>query len=126
MRIANVIMLVVFLMSCAVQYNDPDPALWIFYYGVAAVFTTLAIAKSYTWWTAVAALGYLVGFAYYIPAWTVETVKLLKESKMSSLDVELARESFGLLMCAVWMIVLTVLRFRGRGKPSEETATPQE
>ena len=112
MRVVNSVMLAVFLLSCAVQVNDPDPLLWIFYYGVAAVFTTLAIGKIYTRWAALAAVGYYIGFAVYLPGWSIETLELLRESKMSSDDVELAREAFGLLVCAVWMTVLSVIALR--------------
>ncbi len=112
MRIANSIMLAVFLLSSAVQFNDPDSFLWIFYYGVAAVFAALGIARIYTRWAAVAALAYFAGFAFYIPGWTSDTLMLLTEPKMSTNAVELAREAFGLLICAVWMTVLATIAFK--------------
>ena len=119
MVIANSVMLIVFLLSAAVQYNDPDPWLWIFSYGVAAGLTILALARRYHWFTGVAALAFYGGFVYYLPGWGIDTLLLLKEPKMSSIRVELAREAFGLLICAVWMSVLTWVWFRRRAKAPE-------
>ena len=115
LRVLNIIMLFVFLLSAAVQYNDPDGWLWIIYYAVAAVITAFAIANRYTPLAALAAIAYYIGAAWYLPAWSSDTVLLLREPKMSSPDVELARESFGLLICAVWMTVLAVVWYRRRG-----------
>lgn len=113
-RIANGVMLAVFLLSCAVQYNDPDPVLWILFYGYAALVTLLAITGRYTVLAPIGLIGYLVGFAYYLPGWELDTIFLLREPKMSNERVELAREAFGLLICAVWMAVLSWKWWRTR------------
>jgi hypothetical protein len=107
-------MLAIFLLSCAVQYNDPDPGLWIAYYGYAALVTLLAFTGRYTLLAPIGLLGYLIGFAYYLPGWNLDTVLLLREPKMSNERVELAREAFGLLICAGWMAVLTWKWWRAR------------
>lgn len=104
----NGIFFVSFLLSIVVQINDPDPVRWIVFYSVATFFCLLAMIKVNTFWPGLAAVAYLGGVVYYMPAWNMETVILLKETKMSSNDVELVREAFGLLICAVWMVVLTV------------------
>lgn len=104
----NGIFFVSFLLSIVVQFNDPDPVRWIIFYSVATFFCVLAMIKVNTFWPGLAALAYLGGVVYYMPGWSVDTLKLLMEPKMSTNDVELAREAIGLLICAVWMIVLTV------------------
>lgn len=123
MRIANGVMLVVFLCCIAVQYNDPDPVSWIFYYGVVAVFCILALRGIYTWVGGVVAVLYFLGAAYYLPGWNIETVLLLQEPKMYSPAVELARESFGLFLCGVWMLVLTFVWWRGRHQEISQDIT---
>ncbi len=125
MRIANSVMLVVFLSCIAVQYNDPDPIRWVAYYAVASLFALLAIAKIYTGFAAVAALAFFGGFAYYTPGWGLDTLELLSEPKMSSKEVELAREAIGLLICAVWMSVLAYVWYRRRAQESGDGA-PEE
>ncbi|MCH7917891.1 MAG: transmembrane 220 family protein [Planctomycetes bacterium] len=119
MVIANSIMLALFLLAAVLQYNDPDPLLWICYYGVAAAFTGAALLRRYHWFAGVVALAFYAGFVYTSPGWGIETLLLLKEPKMSSSRVELAREAFGLLLCAFWMSVLTWVWFCRRGKMFE-------
>ncbi len=119
MVLANSVMLIAFLLSAVVQYNDPDPWRWIFYYGVAAVLTMFALARRYHWFAGVAAFAFYGGFVYCVPGWGIDTLLLLKEPKMSSIRVELAREAFGLLVCALWMSVLTWVWFRRRAKAPE-------
>ncbi|MCH8217143.1 MAG: transmembrane 220 family protein [Planctomycetes bacterium] len=119
MVIANSIMLALFLLAAVLQYNDPDPLLWICYYGVAATFTGAALFRRYHWFAGVAALAFYAGFVCTSPGWGIDTLLLLKEPKMSSTRVELAREAFGLLLCAFWMSVLTWVWFRRRAKSPE-------
>ena len=131
MGIANRIMLAIFLFSAALQYNDPDPWIWMFYYVTAAAVTLLAIRKRPTWLAGVAAIAFYAGFAYCMPGWDLDSILLLRDPKMSSIEVELAREAFGLLICAVWMSVLTFMWYRGKGKEDaghqeEEQGTPSE
>ena len=114
-RIISGIMLVVFLFACAVQYNDPDPFRWILYYGYAALLTVLGITGRFTVLAPIGLLAYLAGFAYYLPGWDLDTLlQLLSEETMINERVELAREAFGLLICAAWMAVLTWKWWRGR------------
>ena len=36
-------MVIVFIASCAVQYNDPDPLTWVIAYGIAGVFSAIMV-----------------------------------------------------------------------------------
>jgi hypothetical protein len=115
MRIANGIAALIFSYSIYLQLNDPDPLLWVLYYLVAVVFCALGAAGIYTWFVGVVALAYFLGVAYFMPGWSFETVALLKEPKMHSDSVELAREAFGLFLCGLWMSVLMIAWYRRRG-----------
>ena len=37
LSITNYVMLAVFILCIAVQYNDPDPGIWMLIYGLAAI-----------------------------------------------------------------------------------------
>ena len=123
MRIANGVISVLFLYFMVVQYNDPDPLFWIICYGVTVVFTLLAMAGIYIWFTGAVALGYLLGAVYLVPGWGTDTVMLLLEPKMYRPEVELAREAFGLFICAVWMVVLTYVWLRRHAADEADTET---
>jgi len=115
MRIASGIMLAVFLLSMAVQYNDEDGLLWMFYYGVSAALTVAALFERYTVLAPIAFVPYVAGSAWLLPAWNpITLMQLLREPKMVNNDVELARESLGLAICAVWMLVLTSQWYKRR------------
>ena len=101
------LMLVIWIVAVAVQYNDPDPLLWMAIYALPAVLTTMALRNRYTLLAAVAAVGYFAGFFYWMP-----------DTPGSWLDIEEGREAFGLLLCAFWMIVLMVKRYRQRSEVS--------
>lgn len=123
MRVINVVMCLVFVLCVVVQVNDPDPMFWVIVYGYSAVVTGMAAANRYTVLAAIGVPLYLVGVVYYMPGWNVDSILLLREAKMNSPEVELAREAFGLLICAAWMGVLAVVGHkRGRGPTGGEEA----
>ena len=62
MRIFNLFFFVVFLLFAAVQYNDPDPYVWIPIYGYGAVLCFLAFRKKY--YPSAYLLGIIVYAAY--------------------------------------------------------------
>lgn len=102
-------MVVVFLASCAVQYNDPDPFVWIIAYGIAGVFTGFAFAGRLT------PLVIPVGIVYL--AWSMFNMPHIGPSNW--LSNEEARESGGLMISAIWMAMLTAAWYRKR-HPSGE------
>ena len=97
-------MLIVFFASCAVQYNDPDPWTWIIAYGIAGVFTALALADRLT------ALVIPAGLAYF--GWAMYNMPHIDSSKW--LTTETSRESGGLMLSAIWMGVLALAWYRKR------------
>ena len=59
MKVFNIIFIVVFILFAAVQYNDPDPYLWIPIYLYPAALCYLAIQHKYP------IRGYYIGFVIF-------------------------------------------------------------
>lgn len=128
MRIVNAVMFLVFVFAIAVQYNDPDPIRWMFFYAVAAAFTLAAAFHRYTGVVWLAALGFVAGTIYWLPGVDLSSPRsLVTDVRMNSLAVEETREALGLLICAAWMSVLGIVWFRTRNlAPSPTQDAPAE
>lgn len=117
----NYLMLIIFLLSVVVQYNDPDPFLWMGIYGLAAIICIFAVLDRLPWaMSALMALASL-GFVLFLAPQVIGKVsfsELFGSMYMKSLVVEKAREMGGLLIVAVWMILLTV-KVRQQGTKEE-------
>ena len=97
-----------FLLFAAFQYNDPDPEVWIPIYGFAAVACFMAYAGVGRWWFFGAMTVIYLVAAYY--QWPPRFEGFLfSEVGMRSMNIEMARESGGLIICAVVMLVLAFL-----------------
>lgn len=59
MKIFNIFFILVFILFAAVQYNDPDPYLWIPIYLYPAVLCFFAIKQKFP------KIGYFIGFAIF-------------------------------------------------------------
>lgn len=93
---------VLFVVFAAVQYNDPDPEVWIPIYLVAVVASWMFYAQMGKPWLFVGvAIGYAIAAAYQWPP-AFEGF-LLNEMGMKTINIELARESGGLALCAIVM-----------------------
>jgi hypothetical protein len=116
-KIANAFMLLAFVASVVVQFNDPDPWRWVLVYGAAAVACLVAFrpgsgpalpaivglaAIAWAAWLAPAALGH-VGFG-----------ELFEAFEMKDTRVEVGREFGGLLIIVAWMAVLAGRALRNR------------
>lgn len=110
MRIFALLMAAVFLVFAVLQYNDPDPILWIpiylymvllsvWYYrgGVPNVLLLISAAV------------YLAGAVYMWPAhW--EGVQL--QNGMKTMNIEHGRESLGLGLCVLTLLLYALVRRR--------------
>lgn len=95
------------------QYNDPDPAVWMaVYFGMSALCLWSAFGALPRVVPAVVVVAALIG-AYLL--WP-ETYQGLSGKMDSRPGVELARESLGLLICA---LVAAYLAWRGPVRPSK-------
>ncbi len=90
---------VLFLLFVAVQYNDPDPEVWMPIYGLAVVACFMAYAQvGHRWFFGGMAVLYLGAAVFQWPP--VFEGFWLNQAGMKSLNVELAREAGGLAICA--------------------------
>jgi hypothetical protein len=104
-----------FLLSAAVQLNDPDPWLWIPLYGVAAALAGLGAAGRLPLAPNAAALALFVGlFALWAPSLPAARREAFAHWRMRSAGDEEAREAGGLALCALWSVLQTALAYRAR------------
>lgn len=112
MKIFNAIFFVLFVVSAALQYNDPDPALWILIYLFGAMICFFAIRKRNYPRLTLAGIILLFIYACYlffdkdgVLSWLTEhqAENIAGSMKASTPWIEETREFFGLL------ILITVL-----------------
>lgn len=113
LRILSGVMTLLFALAVAVQYNDPDPLGWMAIYGAALVVSALAAWRpGFAPWACPAAVGAiaLVWAATIAPRalGKVPLGQMFSRWEMKNVAVEENREMFGLLIVAVWMVVLAL------------------
>jgi hypothetical protein len=110
--LANVVMLLMFLFSAAVQLNDPDPLPWIAIYGAAAAVSGLETRRRAAAWApvALALISLIWAGSIYLRASEVPISALFAEWEMRDVRVEEAREMYGLTIVGIWMIVIATVR----------------
>lgn len=112
LRLLNAVMCLLYLVSCAVQINDPDPWVWIAMYGFCALVSFAAMLGRYSSFP-------LLSLLVLVPWFLV----LMPKEIGPWLQIETAREAGGLLFCIVWMIVLTLVwRSRRKAAGTESAA----
>lgn len=90
-----------FVLFAAFQYNDPDPQVWVPIYGFAALACLMAyIGMGRPWFFGLMAVIYVVAAAYQ---WPPVFHGFAFGEGMRDMNIELARESGGLVICAVAM-----------------------
>lgn len=105
-------MLVMFVFSMIVQYNDPDPWVWMPVYAAAAAACGLELTRTLKWWfPALVAVGSVVWAATIAPHvfGQVPFMDMFSAWEMKNAGIEESREMYGLLIVAVWMVVLAVV-----------------
>jgi lysylphosphatidylglycerol synthetase-like protein (DUF2156 family) len=105
-----------FILFAYWQGNDPDAVIWVAAYAIAAILCVLtAMGKYFTWLTALVALVSFVLGIYFFPSsvseWVLQEWQQ-KDLSMKTLDMEKARESFGLLIISVIMTLAALTGFR--------------
>lgn len=107
MKALNVLLIALFVYSAAVQYNDPDPYLWIPVYLYGAVLCLLALKKKYNITLYVLGLLAYAGLAVYhfvgdtgMLAWmtTYGAESLTQSMEATRPWIEETREFFGLVV----------------------------
>ena len=103
MKIANLILVALFLLFAYFQYNDPDPWLWITIYLIVAGICGAAAFGKYNRWLNLAVLaGLTIYWLILLPdfiSWVGEGMPTITGSmKAESPHIELVREFLGLLI----------------------------
>jgi hypothetical protein len=108
-RVADVVFLVLFAMSLLVQYNDPDPYIWMALYGTAGLACALSLAgRLPRWLPLLVALIAILWATTILPrvVGQVPFLDMFAAWEMKDIGIEESREMYGLLLVAAWMLVL--------------------
>ena len=106
----NIIFLVIYLLSAAVQYNDPDSLIWATMYLAAATMCVMQFSQRPSRWpprvvlvvSMIWALALLPGIVGQVP---IEDI--FAPLSMKTKAVEEAREIGGLFLVGLWAAVLS-------------------
>lgn len=113
LRLTTISLTLLFIYALAVQYNDPDPALWVAIYGLAAAAGLLSLTKRLPW-ISPALLGIVC-----LAGGLVLSLRVIGQQAL--LGSEEGREMLGLFVTTSWMAVLTyVSRTRRRRRHENE------
>ena len=104
-----------------VQYNDPDPLLWIAIYGTAALCCTLFLFGCVPRLLAMGLSGAYALGALYLLVRVVRASGVLAPTRQEMIGVtEPGREMVGLLLTAGWTGLLALQQRPSRGAAREE------
>ena len=103
LRLFAIVMALVFLVFAGLQYNDPDPYIWIPIYLYLVLLSVLVLNRSVSKVVLfVSALAFLIGSVYMWPAhWEGVALK----NGMKTVNIEEGRESLGLAMGCVTLLI---------------------
>lgn len=95
-----------FILFAIVQYNDPDPWLWIALYLAVAISSGLTAIDRYNRWLAGATLAAsLVWMGFLLPDFIhwiqMGAPSIVGSMKAEAPHIELTREFLGLMLCAI-------------------------
>lgn len=105
LRVAHAVAAALFTASAVVQLNDPDPVLWVLFYGVAA---TVSAVAAHGRWSPLFAPAALLSLGLPSAVWLLAALP----PQPGLARTELAREAGGLLLVSAWMAVV-LLRHAG-------------
>jgi hypothetical protein len=107
----NSLFLMAFVLSAVVQFNDPDPLLWIVVYLSAVVMCALEFSpyrqRWLPWLMFVCCTAGCVGLVFGLVG-SVTIGEVFESLSMQTQAVEEAREAGGLLLVALWSLILGV------------------
>ena len=102
MKILFGVLTVVFILFAGLQYNDPDPLIWIPYYlGIAVLTGAMTNGKFLKWLAIVMTVASIVGLIHYFPGvydWEVNhnAENIAQSMKADKPYIEQTREFFGI------------------------------
>lgn len=111
MKILKIFFGVLFLLFAIVQFNDPDPLVWIIVYGAMAVVSIMTVFNRYpTQYMIIMAAGYLIMTVMHFEGftdWLVSPDRYLLFDDLAKMQfpyIEEAREFLGLVICLIVLI----------------------
>jgi len=114
MKIFNIIFIFIFIFSAALQYNDPDPYIWVPIYLYGAYLCYQAIYKKYNLILYIIGLVIYIGYAVYlffdkqgVLSWFGEhnAESITQSMKATKPWIEETREFGGLLILIVVLLI---------------------
>ena len=114
MKILNIIFIIVFILSAALQYNDPDPYIWVPIYLYGAYLCYQAFNKKYNPVLYIIGLVIYLGYAIYlffdkqgVLSWAGEhnAESITQTMKATKPWIEETREFGGLLILIVALVI---------------------
>ncbi len=110
MKIIYALLTTILFSFVIVQYNDPDPILWVPIYGYGTVLLAMATAGKYhRVATMIGIIGYSIGAIYLFPS-VIEWIEkehgqnLMQRMADSKMYIEETRECGGLIIAAIFLI----------------------
>ena len=101
-KILGFLFAVLSIVSAALQYNDPDPIIWILIWGISAIISILFFLNKISFIvTMIVGVLSFMGFMYLYPS-NFQGFSL-KDGDIE--NIELGREAFGLLIIALVMFM---------------------
>ena len=119
-RAADALFLALFILSVAVQVNDPDPLGWMAVYAAAALACGLALrGRLKTMFPAIIAVVAVLWASTLSPRVVghVPFLSMFGAWEMRDIAIEESREMYGLLIVAGWMTLLAIRSWRARRVP---------
>lgn len=114
-RAFDLLMLVLFVMSIIVQYNDPDPLYWMAIYALAALVAFMSMRGRLPWQVGAVITAVAVVWAATLAPDVIGKVRFLDmfgAFEMKNEGIEKSREMYGLLMIALYTGISTFRAFR--------------
>lgn len=118
-RPVHAVLALVFAFGAALQYNDPDPLVWMLVWGAAALVAALAAfrragsPRSLALIVAVIALVWAAVLGSRAVG-RVPLARMFESWRMKDAQVEENRETFGLVLIGAWMLVVAFVPTRRR------------
>ena len=107
MKIFNILFCVLFLIAAGLQYNDPDPYIWIPIYLYAAVLCALAVKNKFypmAYWIGIIAYGLYAAYEFFAKDGVLDWMQkhhaenIAHTMKAETPWIEETREFFGLII----------------------------
>jgi hypothetical protein len=102
-----------FFLFAVVQWNDPDPLIWMIFYGVMSlIYILLALGKRFAFYLSVLMLITCIIYMGFILPEIIKWIKdgmpsIVQSMKATIPSIEYTREFLGLLLCliaCIWVI----------------------